>query len=85
MVDRFFRNVRTMRDAGASFAVEVTPHDDLIPQIESIKELVYREVGAWPHITVARDERDMIYLPLLKADAFVFGMLVRNKINANSK
>ena len=39
-----------MRDAGASFAVEVTPHDELIPQIESIKELVYREVGAWPHI-----------------------------------
>ena len=49
-MDRFFRNVRTMHDAGASFAVEVTPHDDLIPQIESIKELVYREVGAWPHI-----------------------------------
>ena len=36
-----------MRDAGASFTVEVTPHDELIPQIESIKELVYREVGAW--------------------------------------
>ena len=65
LVDRFFRNVRTMRDAGASFTVEVTPHDELIPQIESIKELVYREVGAWPHITVARDERDMAGLPLL--------------------
>lgn len=65
LADRFFNNVRMMRDAGASFTIEVTPHDELIPHIQEIKDIVMREVGALPHITVARDEKEMSIIPLL--------------------
>ena len=63
--DRFFSNVRRMRGLGAAVTVEVTPNDELIPYIEEIKEICKREVGAWPHVSVARDERDMGALPIL--------------------
>ena len=65
LLNRYFDNVRRMRDLGASFTLEVTPNDELIPFIGEVKETCMREVGAWPHITVARDERVMASLPIL--------------------
>lgn len=65
LFDRFFSNIRKVRDAGASFTLEVTPSDELIPYIEELKELAIKEVGATPHITVARDEHDMSSLNIL--------------------
>jgi hypothetical protein len=49
---------------GASFTLEITPSDELIPYIDEIKTLSIEKVGAWPHITVARDESKGDY-PLL--------------------
>ena len=65
LLDRFFNNVHKMRDAGASFTLEITPYDELIPYIEELKDLAIQEVGAIPHVTVARDEHFMGEKPIL--------------------
>lgn len=54
IMDRFFENVELMRDAGASFTIEITPSDELIEHIEDIKELCHDRLGTLCHITVAR-------------------------------
>lgn len=54
-LDAFFRNVKRMRDAGCSFSIDITPHDKLIPYISEIKRIFTEEMGALPHISVARD------------------------------
>lgn len=56
MLERFFENIRMMRDCGASFTLEITPNDELIPYIEEIKRICINEVGALSHITIARDD-----------------------------
>lgn len=63
--DRFFSNIRMVRDAGASFTVELMPHDELIPFRQEIYEMCVREVGAPCHLTVARDASKPAELPLL--------------------
>ena len=51
----FFENVKKVQAAGCSFSIDITPHDRLIPHIEEIKEIFMKELGALPHISVARD------------------------------
>ncbi|MCD8220943.1 MAG: glycosyltransferase [Clostridiales bacterium] len=53
----FFENVNKMKKAGISFSVEVTPSDELIPYIDELKAVSLENVGALPHITIARDDR----------------------------
>lgn len=65
LLDTFFANIRKMRDAGCSFTLEQTPSDDDIPYQDEIIERAIREIGAAPHITVARDERVGGQLPIL--------------------
>lgn len=65
LFDKFFRNIRKMRDAGASFTLEATPSDELIPYIEEMKALAIKEVGAINHVTVARDEHNLSIIPIL--------------------
>lgn len=65
LYEKFFSNVRKMRDAGASFTLEATPSDELIPYIEEMKALAVQEVGAVCHITVGRDEHNMSTIPIL--------------------
>lgn len=59
MLERYFENIRRVRKAGCSVSVELVPSDDLVPFIEEIKECCLRNVGALPHLTVPRDDRDM--------------------------
>lgn len=56
-MERFFDNVNRMKQCGASFTVEITPSDELIPYIEEVKETCMQYLGALCHITVARDDR----------------------------
>lgn len=56
-MERFFDNVNRMKQCGASFTVEITPSDELIPYIEEVKETCMQHLGALCHITVARDDR----------------------------
>lgn len=65
LLEKFFSNVRKMVNAGSSFTLEVTPSDELVPYIEEMRDLALKEVGAWPHVTVARDEHDLSEIPLL--------------------
>lgn len=65
LLDKFWGNIRKMKEAGASFTLELTPYDDLIPHIDDIKQRAMEEVGAWPHVTVARNERIMDEKPIL--------------------
>ena len=65
LLDRFFSNIRKVRDAGCSFTLEATPSDELIPYIEEMKQAALDNVGAINHITVGRDERDPDKLPIL--------------------
>lgn len=65
LLDKFYNNVRKMRDAGCSFTIEATPSDELIPYIEEMKQSCLDNLGAVNHITVARDERKEGELPIL--------------------
>lgn len=57
IMDKFFNNVKMMRDSGCSITVELTPNDEVIPMIEDIKKVCFEKIGALPHITIARDDR----------------------------
>lgn len=57
MMERFFSNVQLMKNAGASFTVEITPSDELVPYIDEVKAECLAHVGALCHVTIARDER----------------------------
>ena len=56
LMDKFFDNIKKVRNAGCSFSLELTPHDEIIDEIPKIKEICMKEVGAYCHITVARDD-----------------------------
>ena len=56
LMEAFFKNVKRMQKIGASITVEVTPNDEYIPYIEDIKQICIENVGAMPHVTVARIE-----------------------------
>ena len=57
MLDRYFENVNMMHKAGCSLTVEMTPNDELIDKIDEIKEVCLKNLGALPHLTIARDDR----------------------------
>lgn len=56
LLETFVSNVNKAKNAGISYTVEITPHDELIPYIDEIKEFSMKNFGALPHITVARNE-----------------------------
>lgn len=65
LVEKFFANVKMASDAGASFTLEATPSDELIPYIDEMKEEALKHVGAVNHVTVARNEAATGNLPIL--------------------
>ena len=60
LLDVFLNNVDKIKKTSASYTIEITPNDELIPYIDEIKKLSMEKFGALPHITVARDERGEI-------------------------
>ena len=72
LMETFLSNVKKIREAGISFTIEITPHDELIPYIEEIKAFSLKEFGALPHITVARNEAtdDIELLTSLNRDKY---------------
>lgn len=65
LLEHFFENIRLVRDAGASFTLEATPSDELIPYIDEMKKASLENVGAVCHVTVARNEAAEGNLPIL--------------------
>lgn len=68
MIDRFFNNIKMMRDAGCSFTLEITPSDELIPYIDDVIKISEEKLGAKPHCTIARDDRKKTIDVLSKYD-----------------
>ena len=60
LLEQYFDNVKMMKEAGASFTVEITPSDELEPYIEEIKNISMEKLGALPHITIGRKDSDDI-------------------------
>ncbi len=56
-LDKYFSNIELMDKAGASFTVEITPSDELIPYIDEIKEICLQNLGCLCHLTIGRDDR----------------------------
>lgn len=56
LMDRFFDNIRKIKASPASFTVELTVVDELVPHIPDIKKVCMKELGALCHLTIARDE-----------------------------
>jgi organic radical activating enzyme len=57
-MDRFFDNINRMKKAGASFTVEITPSDELVPHIDDVKAVCMKKLGALCHVTIARLDTD---------------------------
>lgn len=72
MLDTFAANVQKIWEAGASASIEITPHDELIPYLEEIKEFSWKSFKALPHITIARDDStsDIRYLTKLSLEEY---------------
>lgn len=65
LLEKFFCNVNKKHKAGASFTLEATPSDEMIPYIDEMKEAAMKNVGVINHITIGRDERVVGELPIL--------------------
>jgi pyruvate-formate lyase-activating enzyme len=55
LFDEFFNNVNKIKHAGSSFTVELTPNDEIISELDQIKEICLSKIGALCHVTIARD------------------------------
>lgn len=56
MLASFVENVNIVKEAGISYSIEVTPNDKLVPYIDELKTFSLSSFGAYPHVTVARNE-----------------------------
>lgn len=65
MLEKFFENVKMMSEAGASYTIEATPSDELVPYIDEMKQVAIQNTGAVNHVTVARNEAAQGNLPIL--------------------
>lgn len=57
IIDRFFDNIKLVKDAGCSFTLEITPNDELIPYIDDVIKISEEKLGCVCHTTIARDDR----------------------------
>ena len=70
-IELFFRNVNSIKNSGASIAVEMVASDDYIPYIEEIKELCQNNLCSLPEINIARKEDDFSILTNLTFKEYV--------------
>lgn len=56
LLETFADNVNKAYKAGASINVEVTPPDELIPEIDELKKFSLEHFGALPQLSIARDD-----------------------------
>lgn len=56
LLEKYFTNVKKMRNNGCSFTIELMPYDNLIQEIPNIIELCKEELGAVCQITVGRND-----------------------------
>ena len=72
MMQTFLDDVSKVKNAGISYTIEITPHDELIPYIDELKTFSIKHFGALPHVTVARNEgtKDIALLTKYNRDEY---------------
>lgn len=56
LLGRFADNVKAAWAAGASCNIEITPSDELVPEILAVKEYCMENFGALAHLSIARND-----------------------------
>ena len=56
LLDKFFENIQKVKDAGASFLVQINLCDEYLPHLDEIKRLCIKHVGAMPQVAATRKE-----------------------------
>ena len=57
LLDVFFDNIRTVREAGCSILLQINLCDDYMPYWDEIKRLSVEHVGAYPQVALTRLEK----------------------------
>lgn len=58
LIDEFFKNVQRVKDAGASFFLQINLCDEYMPHIEAIKQICVERTGAVPQVAATRKEEN---------------------------
>ncbi len=56
LLEVFFDNVNKVKDAGASFVVQINLCDEYLPHLDEIKSICINRVGALPQVAATRKE-----------------------------
>jgi hypothetical protein len=56
LLDKFVENVQCIDQSEASYTIELMPHDELIPYISDIQTFSLEHFGAYPQLTIGRDD-----------------------------
>ena len=65
-IDTFFNNIKNVREAGASYIVQINLADEYIPHLEEIKQICLENIGAYPQVAATRDEKSNKFKLLTK-------------------
>ena len=70
MLDTFFENVKMVKNAGMSIAIEMVASDEYIPHIPEIQRVCMQHIGSLPEISIARSEKDFSTLTELTPEEY---------------
>lgn len=66
LVEKFFNNIKMVRNAGASVMIQFNMYDGYVPYLEEMKETCVKYAGAMPQIAATRkEESDLERIELL--------------------
>ena len=58
LMNRFFDNIKRVRNSGISISVELVANDELISEIPTIKQICLKNLGALCHVVIPRVNND---------------------------
>ncbi len=71
MLEIFTNNVKNIWAHNCSANIEITPDDELIPYIDEVKQYSMEHYGAFPHLTIARNDlNNQEYLTSLSMEEY---------------
>lgn len=58
LLDAFVNTVKEIEKSAASYTIELMPCDELVPYIDDILDFSMKNFGAYPQLTIGRDENN---------------------------
>lgn len=58
LLKQFVSNVKKIEHSEASYTLELMPHDELVPYIQEVLSFSMENFGAYPQLTIGRNEHD---------------------------